>query len=231
MYSKNKKNPKKLQIYAKKLIPGISQLFGKRPEMHLPGGNWPTYYSKAKGVQLWGLDNKKFLDFTMVGAGGCVLGYSDKDINKTAIKALKSGSLTTLNVPEEVELAEMLIKIHPWADNVRYARTGGESMSMAIRIARAYTKKEKILFCGYHGWQDWYVGITPRSKGVPNSISKLTHAFTYNNIGKNIRIDTSHPEELTRNDVDTLSLLPAYVLSELKIAFLIVTLLINLYHI
>ena len=169
MYKKYKSNPKKLQRYAKKIIPGISQLFAKRPELYLPGGKWPTYYSKAKGVQLWGLDNKKFLDFTMVGAGGCVLGYSDKDINKTAIKALKSGSLTTLNVPEEVELAEMLIKIHPWADNVRYARTGGESMSMAIRIARAYTKKEKILFCGYHGWHDWYLSANLKSEKILNN--------------------------------------------------------------
>ena len=83
MYKKNKKNPKKLQIYAKKLNPGISQLFGKRPELYLPGGSWPTYYSRAKGIQLWGIDNKKFLDFTMVGVGTSVLGYADKSINET----------------------------------------------------------------------------------------------------------------------------------------------------
>jgi len=169
MYKKNKKNPKKLQIYAKKLIPGISQLFGKRPELYLPGGSWPTYYSRAKGIQLWGIDNKKFLDFTMVGVGTSVLGYSDKSINETAIKAIKSGSMTTLNVPEEVELAEMLTKIHPWADSVKYARTGGESMTIAIRIARAYTKKEKILFCGYHGWHDWYLSANLKSKKILNT--------------------------------------------------------------
>ncbi len=169
MYKKYKKNPKKLQTYARKLIPGLSQLFGKRPEIYLPGGNWPTYYSKAKGVYLWGIDKKKFLDFTMVGVGSAVLGYSDTDINKAANKALKSGSMTTLNVPQEVELAEVLTKIHPWANSVRYARTGGESMSIAIRIARAYSKKEKILFCGYHGWHDWYLSANLKSKKVLNT--------------------------------------------------------------
>ena len=195
MYIVNKKNPKKLQAYAKKIIPGVSQLFGKRPEVYLPGGKWPTYYTKAKGVKLWGIDNKKFLDFTMVGVGASVLGYADEDVNRAAIKAVKFGSMTTLNVPDEIELAEMLLKIHSWADNVRYARTGGESMSIAIRLARAYTKKEKILFCGYHGWHDWYLSANIKSKknlnthllpgleplGVPKSLQGSVIPFRFNN--------------------------------------------------
>jgi len=195
MYTVNKKNPKKLQAYAKKIIPGVSQLFGKRPEVYLPGGKWPTYYTKAKGVKLWGIDNKKFLDFTMVGVGASVLGYADEDVNRAAIKAVKFGSMTTLNVPDEIELAEMLLKIHSWADNVRYARTGGESMSIAIRLARAYTKKEKILFCGYHGWHDWYLSANIKSKknlnthllpgleplGVPKSLQGSVIPFRFNN--------------------------------------------------
>jgi len=194
MYKKNKKNPKKLQIYAKKLIPGISQLFGKRPELYLPGGSWPTYYSKAKGVYLWGIDNKKFIDFSMVGVGTSVLGYADKHINEAAIKAINSGSISTLNAPEDVELAEILTKIHPWADSVKYARTGGESMSIAIRIARAYTKKEKILFCGYHGWHDWYLSANLKSirnlnqhllselepLGIPKSLKNTIIPFRFN---------------------------------------------------
>jgi len=194
MYKKNKKNPKKLQIYAKKLIPGISQLFGKRPELYLPGGSWPTYYSKAKGVYLWGIDNKKFIDFSMVGVGTSVLGYADKHINEAAIKAINSGSISTLNAPEDVELAEILTKIHPWADSVKYARTGGESMSIAIRIARAYTKKEKILFCGYHGWHDWYLSANLKSiknlnqhllsglepLGIPKSLKDTIIPFRFN---------------------------------------------------
>ena len=102
----------------------------------------------------------------MVGVGTSVLGYSDQDINFTALKAIKSGSMTTLNPPEEVELAELLLKLHPWAESVRYARTGGESMSIAVRLSRAFTKKDNILFCGYHGWHDWYLSANLRSKKI-----------------------------------------------------------------
>ena len=109
-----------------------------------------TYYSKAKGLNIWDLQGEKYLDFTMVGVGSCVLGYSDTDIDKVA-KIISSGPLTTLNPPEEIELAEILLNIHKWADQVKFARTGGEMMAVAIRLARAYTKKEKILICGYHG--------------------------------------------------------------------------------
>ena len=123
MYKNFKHNPKKLQNYAKKIIPGTSQLFGKRPDLYLPGGNWPTYYSKAKGISVWSIDKKKYLDFTMVGIGTSVLGYADEDINKVAIKAVNSSPMNTLNPPEDVELAELLIKFHPWAENVRYCRT------------------------------------------------------------------------------------------------------------
>lgn len=168
MFSRLKKKPKKLQVYAKKLIPGLSQLFGKRPDLYLPGGEWPTYYNRAKGIEVWGIDNKKYLDFTMVGIGTSTLGYSDPDINKAAIKSINSSTMNTLNPPEDVELAELLIKLHPWANNVRYARTGGETMSVAIRLARAYTRRDKILFCGYHGWHDWYLSANLKSSKALN---------------------------------------------------------------
>ncbi len=194
MFSKYQKNSKKMQNYAKKIIPGVSQLFGKRPDLYLPGGKWPTYYKKAKGVEIWSLENKKYYDFTMVGIGTSVLGYSDEDITKTAKHIIDNGSMTTLNPPEDVELAELLLKIHPWADKVRYARTGGESMSIAVRLARAYTRKEKILFCGYHGWFDWYLAANIRTKknldthllsglnpkGVPRSLVDTVIPFKFN---------------------------------------------------
>ena len=142
MLKKFKSNNKKLQEYAHKIIPGLSGLLGKRPEMYLPGGRWPTYYSKAKGLEIWDLQGKKYYDFTMLGVGSCVLGYSDNDIDKVAKKVISSGPLTTLNPPEEIELAEILLDIHKWADQVKFARTGGEMMAVAIRLARAYTKKE-----------------------------------------------------------------------------------------
>ena len=194
MFKKFKNNPKKLQKYASEIIPGTSQLFGKRPELYLPGGNWPTYYSKAKGVCVWGLDNKKYYDFTMVGIGTSVLGYSDPTINKVAMKAVKSSPMNTLNPPEDVELAELLLKIHPWAKGARFCRTGGESMAIAIRLARAYNKRDKILFCGYHGWHDWYLAANLKSQknlnlhllpgleplGVPKAFKDLVVPFKFN---------------------------------------------------
>jgi glutamate-1-semialdehyde 2,1-aminomutase len=195
MYNKYKKNPQKLQKIAEKIIPGVSQLFGKRPDLYLPGGKWPTYYSKAKGVTVWGIDNKKYYDFTMVGVGTSTLGYSDPDINKAAFKAIKSSTMNTLNPPEDVELAELLLKLHPWAESVRYCRTGGETMAVAVRLARAYTKKNKILFCGYHGWHDWYLSANIRSRdslnehlltgldpvGVPKVLKNSAIPFRFNN--------------------------------------------------
>ena len=194
MYNRYKQNSEKLQNFASKLIPGVSQLFGKRPDLYLPGGKWPTYYSKAKGITVWGIDNKKYYDFTMVGIGTSTLGYSDADINKAAIKSIKSSTMNTLNPPEDVELAELLLKLHPWADNVRYCRTGGETMSVAIRIARASTKKDKILFCGYHGWHDWYLSANLKSEkslnehllpgleplGVPKVLRNSVIPFRFN---------------------------------------------------
>ena len=195
MFKKLIKNNLKLQNYAHTLIPGLSGILGKRPEMYLPGGEWPTYYSKSKGINIWDLKGKKYLDFTMLGVGSCVFGYSDKDVNKVAIKVINGGPLTTLNPIEEVELAEILLDIHPWADQVKYARTGGEMMSMAVRIARAASRKSKILFCGYHGWHDWYLssnlsktdslkdhllpGLEPI--GVPYEMTGSVIPFKFNN--------------------------------------------------
>jgi len=92
--------------------------------------------------------------------GACVLGFADRDVDAAAVAAIRSGSMTTLNCPEEVELADLLCELHPWADMVRYARTGGEAMAVAVRIARAKTGRDKVAFCGYHGWHDWYVAPT-----------------------------------------------------------------------
>ena len=192
---KKKSKLKNILSSAKKNIPGISGLLGKRPDMFLKDDNWPTFYKKAKGINIWDLDNKKYYDFSMMSAGTCTLGYSDPDINKTAINVMKSGSISTLNPPEDVELSELLIKDNPWAESVKFARTGGESMSIAVRLARAYTKKEKILFCGYHGWHDWYLSTNLSSKknldnhllpglnplGVPKGLSGTLIPFRFNN--------------------------------------------------
>lgn len=178
---------------AKKLIPGGTQLLSKRPEMFLPEF-WPAYYQKAKGCRVWDLDGKEYIDMSYMGVGSCILGYSDYDVDKAVKSAIGKGNMCTLNAPEEVNLAELLLKLHPWADMVRYARTGGEATTIAVRIARAFSKKEIVLFSGYHGWHDWYLsanlssdsaldghllpGLSP--KGVPRKLMGTSVPFNYN---------------------------------------------------
>ena len=180
---------------AKQLIPGGTQLLSKRPEMFLPD-LWPAYYSKAQGCQIWDLDDNQYTDMSYMGIGSCILGYADKTVNNAVKQAVDNGNMTTLNAPEEVELAELLCDIHPWADKVRYARSGGESMAIAVRIARAKTQKDVVLFCGYHGWHDWYLaanladdealdghlipGLSPR--GVPRGLKGTSFPFKYNDV-------------------------------------------------
>ena len=117
--------------------------------MFLPD-RWPSYYNRAKGVEIWDLDDNKFIDMSIMGVGACTLGYADEDVNNAVKKVIDAGSMTTLNSPEEVELAELLLKIHPWAESVRYARTGGEIMAIAVRIARAFTNKDVLAFCAHN---------------------------------------------------------------------------------
>ena len=188
-------NSKKLQEKAKKLIPGMTQLLSKRPDRY-SDGVWPTYFKEAKGVEIVDLDDNKYLDFSIGGVGATVLGYADPDVNKAVIDVINKGSASTLNPPEEVALAEKLIELHPWADMVRFSRGGGEAMSMAVRIARTATKKDTIVFCGYHGWCDWYLaanlgkkgalddqwiaGLNPN--GVPKGLTGTAIPFYYNDI-------------------------------------------------
>ena len=178
---------------AKKLIPGGTQLLSKRPEMYLPD-YWPSYYEKAKGCEIWDLDGNKYVDMSYMGIGSCILGYADEDINEAVKNVIDKGGMSTLNSPEEVELAEILCDLHPWADMVRYTRTGGEAMSVAVRIGRAKTRKDTVLFCGYHGWHDWYLaanladdkaidghllpGLYPA--GVPKALRGTAYPFAYN---------------------------------------------------
>jgi len=184
----------RLYIEAKKIIPGGGQLLSKRPEMFLPE-YWPAYYSKAKGCEIWDLDDTKYIDMSTMGIGTCILGYADDDIDSHVINAITNGSMSSIMSPEEVDLAKLLIQLHPWAEMVRYTRGGGEAMSVAVRIARAATKKDIILFCGYHGWHDWYLsanladnealdgqlmsGLSP--VGVARGLKGTSYPFFYNN--------------------------------------------------
>ena len=193
------KNGKGQMLYkkAKTLIPGGTQLLSKRPEMFLPE-YWPAYYSKAKGCKIWDLDGNEYTDVSYMGIGANVLGYANDEVDEAAREAIACGGMTTLNAPEEVWLAEKLISLHPWAGGVRYAKAGGEAMALASRIARAYTKKDIILFCGYHGWHDWYLAANLSNRnalddlhipgleplGVPSGLAGTNLPFHYNNISE-----------------------------------------------
>lgn len=185
----------KLWSRAKKIIPGGSMLLSKRPEMFLPS-KWPTYYTKAKDCRIWDLDGNEFIDMSLMGIGACTLGYANSEVDTAVRSAIDAGSMSTLNCPEDVYLAEKLVKLHPWSDMVRFARTGGEANAIAIRIARAATGRNKVAFCGYHGWHDWYLsanltetdnlmnhllpGLEPR--GVPTELKNTAYPFKYNQI-------------------------------------------------
>ena len=195
MYELKIGNGQKLYQKAKTVIPGGTQLLSKRPEMFLPD-YWPAYYSKAKGCKVWDMDGNEYIDVSFMGIGANVLGYANDEVDSAAIDAIHSGGMCTLNAPEEVYLAEKLLELHPWAGGVRYAKAGGEAMSLAVRIARAFTKKDIVLFCGYHGWHDWYLsanlyredalddqhiaGLEPL--GVPKGLAGTNIPFHYNNI-------------------------------------------------
>jgi glutamate-1-semialdehyde aminotransferase len=137
-------------------IPGGTQLLSKRPELFLPG-EWPAYFRRAHGVEIEDLDGRKYVDVSLHSVGACPLGYADPDVDRAVLSAIEAGTISTLNCPEEVELAELLCELHPWADMVRYARGGGEAMAMAVRLARAASGRDRIAVAGYHGWHDWYL--------------------------------------------------------------------------
>ena len=182
-----------MQERAKRRIPGMTQLLSKRPDM-FSLGVWPGYYSKAQGVTVWDLDGNEYLDMSISGIGANVLGYADPDVDGAVAEAIRNGVSSSLNCPEEVELAELLCELHPWADMARFTRSGGEAMVVAVRLARAHTGRDKVAFCGYHGWHDWYLaanvgtenalgehliaGLDPR--GVPKGLAGTALPFRFN---------------------------------------------------
>lgn len=194
---------------ARQRIPGGTQLLSKRPEMFAPE-QWPGYYSKAKGAEVWDLDGNKYVDMSLNGIGANVLGFADAEVDAAVKAAIDSGSMCTLNGPEEVELADLLCEIHPWAEMVRYARGGGEAMVLAVRIARAYTRRDKVAFCGYHGWHDWYLaanlaqgdmldghllpGLEPA--GVPRGLAGTALPFQYNHLEELEAIAAQNPDQV-----------------------------------
>ncbi len=182
------KNGINLYNYAKTIIPGGNTLFSKRSELHLPN-KWPSYFSKAKEINIWDIKGNKFLDM-FCAVGTSILGYSNDRVKKSVLKNINKGNMTTLNCPEEVFLSKQIVKHHPWASMAKFTRGGGEANAVAIRIARSCTKKKNVAFCGYHGWHDWYLSANLNSK--KNLDQHLMPGLNYNGIPKNLK-NTSFP--------------------------------------
>jgi glutamate-1-semialdehyde 2,1-aminomutase len=194
---------------AKKIIPGGNQLLSKRSEIFLPN-QWPNYFKKAKGCKITDLENNIYYDFAGMGVTSCVIGYSDNDINKSVKKTIDLGSMTTLNTLDEFNLAKEILNIHPWANMAKFCKSGGEACMMAIRIARAYSKKQGIAFCGYHGWHDWYLAANLTNKknldgqllkglnttGVSSSYKDSIFPFLYNDLQSLEKIINQHKNKI-----------------------------------
>lgn len=170
-------------------------LLSKRAEMILPG-EWPAYFDRASGCEVWDLDGRRLLDVGLMGVGTNILGYAHPKVDEAVRRVVAKGALSTLNAPEEVELADRLCELHPWAEMVRFTRSGGEAGAVAVRIARAASGKDVVALCGYHGWHDWYLsanladeaaldghllpGLSPA--GVPRALAGTSRPFTYNDL-------------------------------------------------
>jgi glutamate-1-semialdehyde 2,1-aminomutase len=180
---------------AKTVIPGGNMLLSNRHEMFLPE-QWQASYSKSKGCRVWDLDGREYIDMSIMGVGCNTLGYAHPEVDEAAKRAVDAGSMSTLNAPEEVELAQKLIALHPWADMARFARTGGEANAISIRIARAASGRDGVALCGYHGWHDWYLAANLANErnldghqlpglstdGVPKGLAGSVHPFAYNDL-------------------------------------------------
>jgi glutamate-1-semialdehyde 2,1-aminomutase len=179
---------------ALQIIPGGAQLISRRPQLYAPGLT-PPYVSRGKGCRFWDLDGNEYVDFMMC-VGASILGYADDAVDAAVVEQICQGTAYSVSHPLEYDLARELIGTIPCAEMVRYCKGGGEANAIAVRIARGYTGREKVLFCGYHGWHDWYLaanlendsvldthllpGIKPQ--GVPHGLAGTALPFRYNDL-------------------------------------------------
>ena len=199
---------------AQTVIPGGTMLFSKNPDLFLPG-KWPAYFSKSKGCKVWDLENNVYDDVAFMGVGTNILGYCNPYIEKKVIEVVKNGTMSTLNSNEEILLAEKLISLHPWSEMARFTRSGGEANSVAIRIARAATGRDKIAVCGYHGWHDWYLSSNIGNEnslnshlmknlpisGVPKNLKNTVFTFEYNDFEQLQKIVKKHKVGVIKMEV------------------------------
>lgn len=175
-------------------IPLGTQTFSKSKTQY-PFGISPYYIHRGKGSHVWDVDGNEYVDYVN-SLAAVTLGYCDPDVDRAVKEQLEAGTIFSLPHPIEIEVAEKLVEMIPCAEMVRFGKNGSDATAGAIRIARAYTSRDHVAVCGYHGWQDWYIGSTPRNKGVPHAVQKLTHVFSYNDIGSLEKIFKDYPNEV-----------------------------------
>jgi glutamate-1-semialdehyde aminotransferase len=162
------------------LIPSVTQTLAKGPGQWVKGIA-PKYLAKGKGSHVWDVDGNEYIDF-MMAVGPLSLGYAYPKVDEAIKKQLEDGITFSMMHPLEVEVAELMREIIPNAEAVRYSKTGADVTSAAVRLARAYTGKNKVLCCGYHGWHDWYIAVTARNHGIPEAVQAISYTFSYNDI-------------------------------------------------
>ena len=165
---------------AERVIPLGSQTFSKSRTQY-PYGVSPYFITRASGSRVWDIDGNEYIDFVN-SLASITLGYQDPDVTQAVRDQLESGVIFSLPHPLETEVAEMICEMVPCAEMIRFGKNGSDATSGAIRLARAFTGRDHVAVCGYHGWQDWYIGSTARNRGVPKATQELTHSFTYNNL-------------------------------------------------
>lgn len=174
-------------------IPLGSQTFSKSKTQY-PLGVSPYFMVRAKGCRTWDADGNEYIDF-INSLAAVTLGYNDEDVTAAVSRQLQDGIIFSLPHPVEMQVAEKIIEMVPCAEKVRFGKNGSDATAGAIRVARAYTNRDRVAVCGYHGWQDWYIGSTLRNRGVPKATQQLTHTFIYNDLGSLEKLLAQHPQE------------------------------------
>jgi glutamate-1-semialdehyde 2,1-aminomutase len=192
--SERYKNSEEMLARAEKSIPLGSQTFSKSRTQY-PFGVSPYFVQRAKGSKCWDVDGNEYTDFVN-GLCSVTLGYSDADVTQAVEKQLQDGVIFSLPHPIEHRVAEKLIEMVPCAESVRFGKNGSDATSGAIRVSRAFTRRDRVAVCGYHGWQDWYIGSTVRNLGVPACVGELTHSFKYNDLDSLHALFKKYPGEI-----------------------------------
>lgn len=178
---------------ALRTIPLGTQTFSKSKTQY-PAGVSPFFAHRAKGSRLWDVDGNEYIDLVN-SLAAITLGYGDPDVDAAVRAQLEDGVIFSLPHPVEIDVAERIVDVVPCAEKVRFGKNGSDATAGAVRLARAFTGRDRVAACGYHGWQDWYIGATARDLGVPSATSDLTHFFTYGDPDSLANLLRSHRDE------------------------------------